>query len=153
MDTPPDRHALTSEESAALLRARIITGALMSGIATFMVVASFLVTRGSIGNTLPAAAHNFLHVALIGAFGVVLASPYVGRAAARNARTGIEAFFLDLVVKEAMREGVGLAGIVFAMLAGHLEWIVAFGALSLVAMAWGWPRAEGLRNASRERRA
>ena len=58
-----------------------------------------------------------------------------------------------MIVKQAVREWVGLAGIVFAMLAGHVEWILAFGAVSLLAMGLGFPREQDMRNARRERRA
>lgn len=143
---------LTPEETGALLRARIVTGALMSGIATFTGVAAFLVSQGTIGDTLPATAHSYLPVGLLGAVGIVLAAPFVGRAAARSARTGSEAFLAETIVKQALREGVGLAGIVFAMLAGHIEWTLAFGALSLITMGLGFPREEDVRNSRRERR-
>jgi hypothetical protein len=136
-----------------LLRARVISGALMSGVATFACVAFFLVQTGAIGDTLPAAAHNFLYVALVAALGLVAAAPALGRVAARAAPNGAQAFLMSTLVKQALREGVGLAGIVFAMLTGHVEWVLAFAATSLLAMGLGWPRADALRESLRERRA
>jgi hypothetical protein len=143
----------TPEEASVLLRTRVISGALMSGVATFAGVAAYLASSGTIGGTLPPAAHNFLHVAFIGAVAAMAATPALGRVVARGAPGGPQAFLVATLVKQALREGVGLAGILFAMLAGHFEWILAFAAASLLAMGLGWPRAGALRETLRERRS
>ena len=134
------------------MRARVISGGLMSGVVTFTAVAAFLAYRGTIGDALPAAAHNYLYVALVAAIAVVAAAPALGRLVARAAPNGPQAFLRATLVKQALREGVGLAGITFAMLAGRIEWILAFAATSLLAMGLGWPSASALRETLRERR-
>jgi hypothetical protein len=151
VDSRPRSDAFAPGEAAALQRARIISGALMSGVAAFACVSAVLVSRGAIRGTLPPAADNYLSAAWLAGLGAMLAAPALGRLAGRGSRTGSDAFVVQTVVAQAFREGVGMAGMVFALLAGRVEWILFFAGLALAAMALGWPRASSLREAGHPR--
>ena len=150
MQTGRQRNVSVPDEAMVLQRARIITGALMGGVVTFACVASFLILSGTMTSALPESARTYLPVGFIAAFAVIMTAPMVGNAAARGA-SGEQAFMVGTLVKQALREGVGLAGIVLSLLAARAEWVLAFAALSVLAMGAGWPRAEDLREASRQR--
>jgi hypothetical protein len=140
-------------EAVTLQRARIISGALMGGVATFACVAAFLILSGSMEGALPAEAQRFLGVGFVAAIPVlIILVPRLGKAVGQGASGGPAASFLaETIVKMAVREGIGLAGIVFSLLAGRVEYVVAFAALSLIAMGVGWPSEDALREATRQR--
>jgi hypothetical protein len=140
-------------EAVTLQRARIISGALMGGVAMFAVVASFMILQGTMEGSLPPRAQRYLSIGFVAAHPVlIILPPPLGTAAGRGATGGPEAAFLtQTIVQMAVREGVGLAGIVFSLLAGRIEYVIAFAALSLVAMGIGWPREDALREATRHR--
>ena len=136
---------------SVLLRARILSGAMIGGVVTFAVVACALIAAGALpeGPSL-----RLTGTVLLGLFtaavALVLAAPFVGQAAARSAPGGsgeqrAREFMTETVVTQAIREGAGLVGIAIAMLAGDVSWVLAFAFLSVVGQAWSWPREESLR--------
>jgi hypothetical protein len=143
------------EVRAALVRLRVVSGALMAGVAGFAVVATLLVRQGAVAEGGFPEAGRFLPLAFGLALAVVgLAAPAVGRVIeerARKAEGPGAAYLAGTIVRQAVREGAGIAGIVLGLLTGRADWILAFALLAIGAMALGWPREEALREATRDR--
>lgn len=148
-------HGTTSDLGAdvrgVLLRARVVSAALIGSVVGFAGVATFLIAAGTFSEGAPLPLTGTI---LLGGFSVamaaVLAAPVIGAAAGRSARGSsvaqrTRAFFAETVVTQAVREGAGLAGTLIAMLAGNVTWVLSFALLSVAAQAWSWPREEALR--------
>ena len=138
---------MLSEEAKKQYRiTHVISFGLLSGVAFFAVVAGFLVQQGAA----PAGSLDTVPLPVIAAVGVValLAAPRIGgmirgRPVA-DEEDALASFTLSVVVAQAIREGVGFAGIALAMLAGDLNWMIVFTVISVGAIFLGRPKEREL---------
>lgn len=133
----------------------ILAGAFAASVFLFMTVAAALVASGMFSEGNPALA-ELLPVIGVGLLALPVAAPVVGRkiveAAGDTVDEVLQAWTQGHIVAMAMREGMGLAGIMLGLVTGSVTWIVGFGAVSLAAILLGWPRRSDLEERVRRAR-
>jgi hypothetical protein len=133
-----------------LTRARIVSAAMMFGVALFTGLACFLVSRGSMSSVLPKGANILIGGLFIVGLVVLSSAPQFARkVVAAAAKPGPNAFFVEVVVRNAIREAVGITGVALGLLSVNMQWILGFGIACVLAMATGWPRESEFREAER----
>ena len=137
--------------------AQLVAAALMAGVPILGGVAYFLVRSGlwepmdqAVGRIVPYAGVAVMAVGL-------LAAPMLGvrlrdALAALPEDETVRRYAASIVVPQAVREGVGLVGVMAGMLAGSPTWILIFAAASVGSQAMAFPRSGDLQ-ARLERRA
>lgn len=133
----------SSEVDQTARTVTILAGAFAASVLAFMIVAAFLVASGVFSEGSPAIL-ELLPVIGVTLLALPVAAPVVARkiieAAGDTVDDVLRGWTQAHTVAMAMREGMGLAGVTLALVAGSVPWIVGFGAVSLAAIALGWPR-------------
>jgi hypothetical protein len=133
-----------------LTRARIVTFAMMFGVALFTGVAYVLVTAGNMSSVLPGSMKYLLMGLFIVGLVVMAGAPnFARRVVGKAAKPGVNAYFVEVVIRNAIREAVGITGIVLSILSANLQGIVGFGVACVLGIAMGWPREEEMKEAER----
>lgn len=137
----------SSEVDPTARTVRVLAGAFAASVLAFTVVAAFLVASGVFSEGSPAIL-ELLPVVGVTLLALPVAAPFVGGkirdAAGDTVDEVLQGWTQGHIVAMAMREGMGLAGITLALVAGSVPWIVGFGSVSLAAIALGWPRRSEL---------
>lgn len=138
--TPPSG-TQTSEQKLKILQ--IVNGAFIASVAIYGAVAVTLVQQMQT----PAGGAD----ALILPFGVVaafltLGTPHLGKMLLKSgvgkepgSQARFQAFFTAFIICLALREVIAVLGLVLTISSGDINWMFAFGALSIVTMIAGWP--------------
>lgn len=124
--------------SAVVRRLRVIWLALLMSVATLNAVVWFLLRSRAVSVASPLPPSTLTMLGVIVALTLVLA-PYVRKrveAAPSNATAEqiVSRWQTGWIVGQAMKEGVGIAGLAIAMLAGTTTWAWAFAIASLGSM-------------------
>ena len=127
----------------------VISLALPVGVVMFGVVGYVIVSSGSIESLGPPFGTALLTAAAaVGLLVIFLVGRAVNAAQARgplrSSADAIRWFSMTTLVPLAVREGVGLFGIVLGILAGSTSWIVVFTVGAVTSMFMAMPRQEGL---------
>jgi len=146
---------MASEELNKQLRIlQLISFGLIAGVIFFAVVVVFMIQQG-VGSTttLDIPMPLIAAVALV----VLLAAPQVTdvirNRAAKNEEDALQNFFNSCVVAQAVREGVGLMGIVFAFVMGDLMWVLIFATVTAATMLVGLPNRSVMEEVVRKHRS
>jgi hypothetical protein len=85
---------------------------------------------------------------------LLLAAPIVQRRTRESAAQGqlpeersigaLEGFRLGTLMAFMLRDGAAIVGLMITIVTGEPMWTYALGAVTIVAMFWGWPRREDL---------
>lgn len=145
----------SSEVDQTARTVTILAGAFAASVLAFAVVAAVLVASGVFSEGSPAIL-ELLPIIGVTLLALPVAAPVVGRkiieAAGDTVDEVLQGWTQGHIVAMAMREGMGLAGITLALVAGSVPWIVGFGAVSLAAILLGWPRRTELEERVRRAR-
>jgi hypothetical protein len=141
MSTPSGNDVDTHVQRAAL-----ITGAIAMSVVIIMGVGWFAVGRGAIEPVegppiLPLALSGFGVLALIGAGAVSRMLLQAARSRTSTAER-LGAASSAHIVGAALRESAAVVGLVATFISGDTTWVLALGALSLVAIGAAWPRRD-----------
>jgi hypothetical protein len=117
-------------------RLRILWGAMLLSVAMFACVVWVLVRRGGIGR--PFEQNQLTVLAVIVAL-LLLLAPVVRRRVETTRRGAspdeiARQWQVGWIVGQAMKEGVGLFGLVIGLLAGSTAWVIGFAIASLSSM-------------------
>ncbi len=142
---PPDSAAVAAE----IARLRLIAGAMAFGIVAAMAALWAAATFGEL-DVQPAAEGGARPVAgllVLVAAVLLVAAPFVERFLSTSGGAGtppLQRYRTAKVVSLALRESVGLLGLVVGLLGVSPTWGYALGAASLLAIALAWPREADL---------
>jgi hypothetical protein len=136
------------EITARVRRLRTIWLALMFGVALWFLVVWVVVKRRLFQG--PDVNPVMLGTLSIGVAMLLLLAPVLRRRLERHPRTAgpdviAQRWQLGWIVGQALKEAVGLFGLVLALLAGALTWALAFALISIVSMAMTPPWDHELR--------
>lgn len=124
----------------------IIVGSLILGVVLFAAVAAWLITSGTFVGTGPPVPLEAVGVGVVAL--IFLAPVLAGRTKEAPPDADRDTVFMQFqtgtIVGMALREGAGLMGGVFALLAGSLPWLVGLTGASVLAMALAWPKRDDL---------
>jgi hypothetical protein len=128
-------------------RLRILWGAMLLSVATFTGVVWVILRRGGIGRPLDP---NLLALLGVVVALALLLAPFVRRrleTASRGAGPDqiAQRWQIGWIVGQAIKEGVGLAGVVIGLLAGSTAWTLGFAVASLGSMIMTPPWEHELR--------
>lgn len=135
---------------------QVVAGALMAGVATLGGVAYFLV-RSNVWAPMDEAVGSIILYAGIGVMVVgLLTAPMLG-ARLRGSLSRlpehevVQRYAASVIVPQAVREGVGIMGVMSGMLAGSSIWILIFAAASVGSQVVSFPRSGDLEEHLRRR--
>ncbi len=123
----------------------IVSLGMMVGVAVCAAVAIFLVRSGAFTPLTGSTAQAIRY----GAVGVVFLGLAIASAQGRRRRqvdrgseelATLKAYAVSVILPQALREGVGLIGIMAGLLSGSESWIVIFAAASVTSLILGRPR-------------
>jgi hypothetical protein len=147
-----------SNPDRAIQTARILTVALVLGVAIYAAIAVGALASGAwtpspegpVPALLPWAAAA---AALVWAGAPLLRSRLETPPTGASPDRVVSRWLSGQIVAMALREGPALVGITLALLAGSGAWAVGFGAAGVAALLVAWPRGEALRRHLSRRRA
>jgi len=128
---------------------QVLAGALMSGVAILAGVAYFIVSSG-IWEPMDPAVGTVLLYAGVGVMVVgLLMAPRLGSRLGNSLNSlpedeVVQRYAASIVVPQAVREGVGIVGVMAGMFAGSPIWILIFAAASIGSQAVAFPRSGDL---------
>ena len=135
---------------------RVVAAAMLLGVVFFGAIAYFLSRSGqwqgmdqAVGRVLVYAGLGVSAVGLLGA-------PMLG-VRLRNSQSRlpedevVQRYAASVIVPQAVREGVGLVGVVTGLLAGSPNWILIFAAASIGSQIMAFPRSGDLAEQLRRR--
>ena len=140
-----DADAITKVYVGAL----VISMALPVGVVMFAAVGYFVVSSGSLKPVGPPLGTPLLSAAAaVGLLAIFSAERIVNtvqaRTEIRSSADAIRRFGMTTIVPQAVKEGVGLFGIVLGVLTGSTTWILVFAGGAVVSMLVAMPKREDL---------
>ena len=124
---------------------QVVAGALIAGVAGIGGIGYFLVRSGA-WEPMDQAVGAVILYGGIAAMGVgLLVAPLLGGRLRSSLRQlpedeAIQRYAASIIVPQALREGVGIMGVMAGMLAGSGVWILIFAAASVASQVMAFPR-------------
>lgn len=137
----------------ALRFLNVVCLGMVFSVFVYAVVAWFLTQQGGAlaGPQLP---REIAWVGAVVAIALLIAAPVVQRRAREGTVQGpdptergiaaLEGYRLGTLLAFLLRDGAAIVGLMLTIMTGEPLWTYALGAVTVVAMFWGWPRREEL---------
>ena len=145
----PDRDRVAD----ALRFLNVVCLGMVFSVFVYAVVAWFLSSQdGAIAG--PQLPREIAWVGAVVAIALLVAAPVVQRRAREGTVQGpdpaerriaaLEGYRLGTLLAFLLRDGAAIVGLMLTIMTGEPIWTYALGAVTVVAMFWGWPRREDL---------
>ena len=119
---------------------RIINVALMLGVAIFAAVVVFLIPNGAAEGEFPLPKSFLLGIGFVTFFGASYVERSLKSRTAPSLEEALENFQMAAIVPQALRESVGLLGVMAGFLTADLTLTIGFAAASIATIALAMPK-------------